>query len=87
MAELCDVEIRAPYSKYADRAQEIHIKVIHSLIDCIEKHDHIVLTDTGELLEFCDPRIQNIKATIEEIFDIEIQHHSLYFYGVKRKKS
>lgn len=37
MAELCDVEIRAPHSKYADRAQEIHIKVIHSLIDFIEK--------------------------------------------------
>lgn len=37
MAELCTVEIRAPYSKYADRAQEIHIKVIHSLIDYIEK--------------------------------------------------
>jgi len=50
------------------------------------QHDHIVLTDTGELLEFCDPRIQNIKSTIEDIFDIEIQHHSLYFYGVKRKK-
>ena len=38
MAELCDVEIRAPYSEYADRAQEIHIKVIHSLIDFIETH-------------------------------------------------
>ena len=37
MAEKCDVEIRAPFSKYADRAQEIHIKVIHSLIDYIEK--------------------------------------------------
>ncbi len=37
MANLCDVEIRAPYSDYADRAQEIHIKVIHSLIDYIEK--------------------------------------------------
>jgi D-sedoheptulose 7-phosphate isomerase len=36
MAELCDVEIRAPFSNYADRAQEIHIKVIHSLIDYIE---------------------------------------------------
>ena len=36
MAELCDVEIRAPFSKYADRAQEIHIKIIHSLIDYIE---------------------------------------------------
>lgn len=38
MASLCDVEIRAPHSKYADRAQEIHIKVIHSLIDYIEKN-------------------------------------------------
>lgn len=37
MAELCDVEIRAPHSEYADRAQEIHIKVIHTLIDTIEK--------------------------------------------------
>ncbi|MEN9400760.1 MAG: hypothetical protein RL632_1863 [Bacteroidota bacterium] len=36
MASLCDVEIRAPHSKFADRAQEIHIKVIHSLIDHIE---------------------------------------------------
>jgi D-sedoheptulose 7-phosphate isomerase len=36
MAGACDVEIRAPYSTYADRAQEIHIKCIHSLIDYIE---------------------------------------------------
>ena len=36
MADLCDVEIRAPKSEFADRAQEIHIKVIHSLIDFIE---------------------------------------------------
>jgi D-sedoheptulose 7-phosphate isomerase len=37
MASLCDVEIRAPHSQYADRAQEIHIKVIHCLIDQIER--------------------------------------------------
>ena len=36
MAALCDIEIRAPHSKYADRAQEIHIKVIHSLIHYVE---------------------------------------------------
>ena len=36
MAGRCDVEIRAPHSEYADRAQEIHIKVIHSLIDYVE---------------------------------------------------
>jgi D-sedoheptulose 7-phosphate isomerase len=38
MANSCDVEIRAPHSSYADRAQEIHIKCIHSLIDYIEKN-------------------------------------------------
>jgi len=38
MAQLCDVEIRAPYSEFADRAQEIHIKVIHSLIDFVESN-------------------------------------------------
>lgn len=37
MAALCDVEIRAPHSVYADRVQEIHIKIIHSLIDFIER--------------------------------------------------
>ena len=36
ISSMCDIEIRAPFSDYADRAQEIHIKVIHSLIHCIE---------------------------------------------------
>ncbi|MGB0429654.1 MAG: D-sedoheptulose 7-phosphate isomerase [Bacteroidia bacterium] len=38
LAPLCDVEIRAPHAPYADRAQEIHIKVIHCLIDHIERN-------------------------------------------------
>jgi D-sedoheptulose 7-phosphate isomerase len=38
IAQLCDVEIRAPKSQYADRAQEIHIKIIHSLIDYVERN-------------------------------------------------
>ncbi len=38
LASLCDIEIRAPHSEYADRAQEIHIKVIHSLIDFVEQN-------------------------------------------------
>jgi D-sedoheptulose 7-phosphate isomerase len=36
LASLCDVEIRAPFSTHADRVQEIHIKVIHSLIQAVE---------------------------------------------------
>ncbi|MGB0185891.1 MAG: Fur family transcriptional regulator [Flavobacteriaceae bacterium] len=49
-----------------------------------KQHDHVILTDTGEVIEFCDPRIQSIKKTIEEVFDIDIQKHSLYFYGTKK---
>ena len=37
MAGLADVEIRVPYFGYADRIQEIHIKVIHILIMLIER--------------------------------------------------
>lgn len=37
LAELADVEIRVPHIGYADRIQEIHIKVIHILINLIEK--------------------------------------------------
>ncbi len=36
LGEFADVEIRAPYSEYSDRAQEIHIKVIHILVQEIE---------------------------------------------------
>ena len=50
-----------------------------------KQHDHVILTDTGEVMEFCDPRIQSIKKTIEEIFDIDIHNHSLYFYGTKKQ--
>jgi len=37
LATVCDLEIRAPYSEFSDRAQEIHIKVIHALIDLVEQ--------------------------------------------------
>ncbi|HET8810730.1 MAG TPA: transcriptional repressor [Flavobacteriaceae bacterium] len=49
------------------------------------QHDHLILTDSGEVIEFCDPRIQSIKQTIEEVFDVEIDKHSLYFYGTKKQ--
>jgi Fur family ferric uptake transcriptional regulator len=51
-----------------------------------KQHDHILLTDSGEVLEFCDPRIQNIKNTLEQMFDVEIMHHSLYFFAKRKPK-
>ena len=50
------------------------------------QHDHVILTDTGEVMEFCDPRIQSIKKTIEEVFNIKINTHSLYIYGTRKKE-
>jgi len=52
-----------------------------------KQHDHVICTDTGEVIEFCDPRIQTIKATIEEVFGVKIHHHSLYFYGTKQESA
>ncbi len=37
LASLADVEVRVPHAGFADRIQEIHIKVIHILILLIEK--------------------------------------------------
>ena len=37
IASLADLEIRVPYMGFADRIQEIHIKIIHNLIQLIEK--------------------------------------------------
>lgn len=37
LAGCCDVEVRVPWDGYADRVQEVHIKVIHSLIDHVER--------------------------------------------------
>ncbi|GFZ81497.1 phosphoheptose isomerase [Pseudohongiella nitratireducens] len=38
LGELADVDLAVGESNYADRVQEMHIKVIHSLIELIERH-------------------------------------------------
>ena len=48
-----------------------------------KQHDHLILSNSDEVIEFCDPRINTIKETIEEVFDVTIDSHSLYFYGKK----
>ena len=48
-----------------------------------KQHDHLIISDSNEVFEFCDPRINSIKETIEEVFDVTIDSHSLYFYAKK----
>lgn len=52
-----------------------------------KQHDHILMVDSSEVLEFCDPRIQNIKNTLEEMFNIDIMHHTLYFFAKPKKET
>lgn len=51
------------------------------------QHDHIICLDTKEVLEFCDPRIQQIQNSMEEHFNMQIQSHSLTFYGIRKPKN
>ena len=51
-----------------------------------KQHDHLIFTDSGEVKEFCDPRIQSIKNDIEKIFNVDIEDHSLYLYATSKKK-
>ena len=48
-----------------------------------KQHDHLIISNSNEVFEFCDPRINSIKETIEEVFDVTIDSHSLYFYAKK----
>lgn len=52
-----------------------------------KQHDHIIMLDTNEILEFCEPRIQEIKKSLEQIFNITIKEHSLTFYAEYNKKT
>jgi Fur family ferric uptake transcriptional regulator len=46
-----------------------------------KQHDHLICTDCGQVNEFCDPRVQQIKDMMGEIMGFKITHHSLNLYG------
>ena len=46
-----------------------------------KQHDHVVCIECNKVVEFCDPRIHNIKITVGDLLNFEIMHHSLNMYG------
>ena len=50
------------------------------------QHDHLICTDCNKVVEFCDPRIQNIQNTVGELLQFEVIHHSLLLYANCIKK-
>ena len=47
-----------------------------------KQHDHIICVDCKKVVEFCDPRIQQIQAMMGELLNFRITHHSLNLYGI-----
>lgn len=50
-----------------------------------EHHDHMVCTETGEVVEFCEPAIERLQREIADRHGYELIDHSLVLY-VKPKK-
>jgi Fur family ferric uptake transcriptional regulator len=79
-------DIESLYVKMKNKKYRVSRATLYNTIEksySNKQHDHVICTDTGEVLEFCDPRIQHIKKSIEEHFGVKILHHTLYFYAVK----
>ena len=49
-----------------------------------EHHDHMVCTETGEVVEFSDPIIEERQQKIAEEHGLELVDHSLVLYVRKR---
>jgi Fur family transcriptional regulator, ferric uptake regulator len=47
-----------------------------------KQHDHLVCTECGKVLEFCDPRLQEIQNSIENLMGFNVNHRSFTFYGL-----
>lgn len=46
-----------------------------------KQHDHLICIECNQVMEFCDPRIQNIQNTVGDILHFQVLHHSLILYG------
>ena len=46
-----------------------------------KQHDHLICVDCGKVLEFCDPRIHQIKDMMGDLLKFKVTHHSLNLYG------
>ncbi|TAL61253.1 MAG: transcriptional repressor [Bacteroidetes bacterium] len=50
-----------------------------------KQHDHLICQDCGNVMEFCDPRIQQIRNKMGDILNFNITSHSLSLYGNCKK--
>jgi len=49
-----------------------------------KQHDHIIMTDTGEVIEFCDPRIQTIKKPWKKSSELKLAITPYIFMPIRK---
>ena len=52
--------------------------------ECVQR-DHLICNNCGEIIEFCDPRIKEVQATVSRLMNFKISHYSLQIYGICEK--
>ncbi|MBN2213478.1 MAG: transcriptional repressor [Bacteroidales bacterium] len=72
----CNLAVKHQFGK--------NIAQFEKAYQCIQ-HDHLIDIESGQVVEFCDPRIQEIIQTACELNGFTPSHHSLYIYGRKNE--
>ena len=72
----CNLVIKHQFGK--------NIAQFEKAYQCMQ-HDHLIDMESGDVIEFCDPRMHEIIRTACELNNFEPSHHSLYIYGMKKK--
>lgn len=52
-----------------------------------EHHDHLINLQTGEVIEFVDPEIEELQEKIAAKLGFDLRGHKLELYGVPKKSS
>ena len=74
----CNLVIKHQFGK--------NIAQFEKAYNCMQ-HDHLIDMETGNVLEFCDPRIDEIIKTACELNNFQASHHSLYIYGTSKENN
>lgn len=51
------------------------------------QHDHLICTDCGKVVEFCDPRLHHIQSGIADLLNFDVLNHSFILYGSCKNKA
>lgn len=74
----CNLVIKHQFGKNMSQYEKAH--------QC-SQHDHLIDIETGQVVEFCDPRIQDIIKTASQMHNFTPMYHSLYIYGSLQEKN